>query len=80
MRNITVSVPDEVYRQARIKAAEQERSVSSLVAEFLSGLTGDAEAEFDRLLTQQDDVLAEIDVFRAADRLERDEVHGRAVR
>jgi len=31
MRNITVSVPDEVYRRARVEAAVQGRSVSALV-------------------------------------------------
>lgn len=79
MRNITVSVPDEVYRQARIKSAEQGRSVSALVAEFLTSL-GDTGDEFDRLVSQQEEVLAEIERFRAGDRLERDEIHERAVR
>jgi plasmid stability protein len=80
MRNITVSVRDEVYRQARIKAAEQGKSVSALVAELLSSLAGEADAEFDRLLCQQEEVMAEIGSFRAADRLSRDEIHARAVR
>jgi len=79
MRNLTVSIPDEVYRQARIRAAERGRSVSALVAEFLAGLDG-AHDEFERLLAQQEEVLAEIDSFRAADRLGRDELHDRAVR
>lgn len=79
MRNITVSVPDDVYRRARIKAAEQERSVSALVAEFLSTL-GDDGGEFERLLARQEEVLAEIESFRAGDRLRRDEVHERALR
>lgn len=79
MRNITVSVPDEVYRQARVKAAEQGRSVSALVAGFLSDL-GNQDDEFERLLAQQEEVLSEIDTFRAADRLGRDELHDRAIR
>ena len=79
MRNITVSVPDEVYREARIEAARRGRSVSALVAEYLStvGETGD---EFDRLLAQQEEVLAEVEKFRAGNRLRRDEVHERGVR
>jgi hypothetical protein len=32
-KNITVTAPDDVYRRARIRAAEQGRSVSALVAE-----------------------------------------------
>ncbi len=78
MRNLTVTVPDEVYRQARIRAAEQGRSVSALVSEYLGSLS-DRENEFDRLTAQQDEVLAEIDSFRASDRLDRDQLHDRAV-
>lgn len=35
MKNITLSVPDEVYRKARIAAARRDTSVSALVAEFM---------------------------------------------
>ena len=35
MRNITVSVPDEVYTAARMYATRYETSVSSMVADFL---------------------------------------------
>ena len=35
MKNITVSVDDETYRRARIKAAERDTSVSALVRGFL---------------------------------------------
>lgn len=35
MKNITVSIDDETYRQARIMAVEQDTSVSALVREFL---------------------------------------------
>lgn len=79
MPNVTVSVPEEVYRQARIEAARRGRSVSAMVAEFLSTL-GPAEDPFDRLLRQQDAVLAEIESFRAGDRLQRDRLHDRRVR
>jgi plasmid stability protein len=79
MRNITVSVPDDVYRAARIRAAERETSVSGLVAEYLRSLLGE-DAEFARLEAQQRRVQAEITRFRAADRLTRDEVHRRAIR
>lgn len=79
MRNLTVTVPDEVYRQVRIRAAEQGRSVSSLVAEFLATLSKQ-EGRFERLVAQQEEVLAEIDSFRAADRLDRNQLHDRAIR
>jgi hypothetical protein len=79
MRSITVSVPEEVYRQAKIKAAEQGRSVSALVAEFLSRLS-EGGAEFERLLAQQEEVLGEIERFRAGDRLGRERLHEREIR
>ena len=79
MKNITVSVPDEVYRAARIHAAERGRSVSALVTEYLRSLTGD-ESEFARLEAQQRRIEAEISGFRASDHLDRDALHDRAVR
>lgn len=79
MKNITVSVPDEVYRAARVRAAEEGRSVSALVTEFLAGLA-ERDAEFARLEALQRRVQDEIVEFRAGDRLSRDEVHERAVR
>ena len=39
MRKITVSVDDETYRLARIKAAENGTSVSAMVREYLNSLT-----------------------------------------
>ena len=77
--NITVSVPDDVYRSARIRAAEQGTSVSALVAEYLTTLSR-RDAEFDRLEAQQQAILADVVGFRGGDRLERDELHRRAVR
>lgn len=79
MKNITVSVPDDVYRAARIQAAERGSSVSALVGGYLRSLS-DHESEFARLEAQQREVQAEIVTFRGGDRLSRDEVHGRAVR
>lgn len=79
MKNITVSVPDDVYRRARISAAQQGRSVSALVTEYLRTLS-DEDAEFARLEALQRRVQEEIVDFRAGDRLSRDEAHDRAVR
>jgi hypothetical protein len=76
VKNITVSVPDGVYRQARIVAAERDTSVSALVREFLCSL-GEKESEFDRLKRLQGVALARIKNFRGSDRLSRDEVHDR---
>jgi hypothetical protein len=47
MKNITVSVPDDVYRAARIRAAERGSSVSALVSDYLRSLS-DRDAELAR--------------------------------
>jgi hypothetical protein len=52
--------------------------VSALVVAYLERLSGWME-EFTRLETVQHEVQAEIGQFRAADRLDRGEVHDRAV-
>lgn len=77
--NITLSVPDAVYRAARVKAAERGSSVSALVADYLR-LLSDEDAEFVRLEAQQRRIQAGIARFSARDRLSRDEAHVRAVR
>jgi plasmid stability protein len=78
VKNITISVPDDVYRDARIRAAERGSSVSALVAEYLRSLS-DREAGFATLEKQQKRVQNEIARFSARDRLDRDEIHRRAV-
>lgn len=79
IKNITVSVPEEVYRAARVRAAEEGSSVSALVTHYLRSLE-ERESEFSRLEALQGQVLADIDRFRGGDRLGRDELHRRAVR
>lgn len=78
-RNITLAVPDEVYRRARVHAAKQGTSVSALVREYLESLTDD-DTEFQRLLALQNEALEEIwatSNFSASDRLPRDELYDR---
>lgn len=79
MKNITISVPDDVYRAARIRAAEEGRSVSAMVAAYLRSLSA-ADVEVARLEAQQRRIQSQIKRFRAAPRLSRDEVHDRALR
>ena len=79
MRNLTVSVPDDVYRNARVAAAQRDTSVSAMVVAYLEQLS-ERMVEFARLEALQREIQAEIGQFRAADRLGRDEVHDRAVR
>lgn len=79
MRNITLTVPDEVYRAARVRAAEQGTSVSAMVREYLVALSEQDQSFLDLEALQQS-VLAEVASFRAGDRLARDDVHDRALR
>ena len=76
MRNITVSIDDEVHRRARIRAAEAGTSLSAAVREFLIRWSGE-ETEFDRLKRLQDETLRTIDTFNGADRLPREEIYRR---
>jgi len=76
MKNITVSIDDEIHRRARIKAAERDTSVSAVVREFLIDWSGE-ETEFERLKRLQNETLNAIDRFRAGDRLSRDDIHSR---
>ena len=58
MRNITVCIPDEIYRQARICAAHRGLSVSALVRRFLESLLewpSPAEGTKDRTLNRFED-------------------------
>jgi hypothetical protein len=53
--------------------------VSALVAEYLRSLS-ERDAEFAKLEAQQRRVQGQIERFRAGDRLDREELHKRAVR
>jgi plasmid stability protein len=76
VKNITVSLDDETYRRARLRAAEQDTSVSALVRQFLTKL-GSGETETERLKREELALRDRITAFRASDRLSRDETHGR---
>lgn len=76
MKNITVSVEDEVYRRARIKAAEESTSVSAMVKAFLVQVTSE-ESDMERRKRLQRETIASIHAFSARDRLNREQVHDR---
>ena len=76
MKNITVSLSEDIYRRARIKAAERDTCVSALVREYLEKLAAE-ESDFENRKRLQDEVLSSITRFSAADRLDRDKVHER---
>ncbi len=80
MANITVSVPDDVYDAARIRAAEERTSISALVRGFLIQLVTQG-SPYERLLQEQESILTRIQErgagYAAGERLSRDEVHDR---
>jgi len=76
MKNITVSVDDAVYRAARIKAAEQDTSVSALVNDYLVKLASDT-GEFARLAEEERALRARFDQFSAGARIARAELYDR---
>ena len=83
MKNITISVDDELYRQARIKAAERSTSLSALFKAYLVQLTVDegVETEFQRLQREEEELRAELRARRIslnpAHNLSREELHSR---
>ena len=80
MKNVTVSLDDDTYRNARIRAAEAGRSLSAMVRDYLQDL-GSGQTEFERLHAQELELRKKLDErstgFCASDRLSRDEVYDR---
>jgi uncharacterized protein YdaU (DUF1376 family) len=76
MKNITVSLDDEIYRRARTIAAQRDTSVSALVKRYLVDL-GSGEDKNERLKREERALRERITAFRASDQLSRDAVHDR---
>lgn len=85
MKNITVAVRDDVYRAARIAAAERGTSVSAMVAQFLESVAiepepdprGQARRDFAAIV---EDIRRNNPEFKASERLPRDELYTRGSR
>jgi plasmid stability protein len=80
VKNITVSVPDDVYRTARVRAAELDSSVSALVTSYLRTLGAEQERRFEQLEAREREVRERLGPFSARDRLPRSALHDRALR
>jgi plasmid stability protein len=76
MRNITVSLDDDLIRRAKVRAAQEDSSVSAVVRRFLEDYAR-TETEFERLREREKELYAQIEHFDATDRLTRDEVYDR---
>ena len=59
MKNITVSVDEETYHRARLKAVEKKTSVSALVKAFLIA-TVEEESDFERLKREEQELRAKL--------------------
>lgn len=62
MKNITISVDEDTYRMARIKAAERSTSVSAMVKAYLLQVVrgGSGETEFQRLEREERELREEL--------------------
>ena len=80
MKNITVSVEDDIYHRARVKAAEKKTSLSALVKRFLIEIVQE-ESEFDRLKRKERELRQKLRTsargFRISDNLPREALHDR---
>jgi plasmid stability protein len=82
VKNITLSVPDEVYRAARIRAAERGTSVSALVARYLEELSADPGTDDSRseLMRAIEKIRRSNPGFSAKENVPRDELYDRGAR
>jgi hypothetical protein len=86
MKNITVKIDDETYRQARLKAAAMGTSVSAMVRSYLASMAADSdEANHRRMVTELKKIYAEAEA-RATPRTEpfvpltREEIYAERLR
>ena len=80
MKNVTISLDDEVYRRARVIAAQRDTSLSAMVKKFLLSLP--SEAAMPRNLEHEQEILLDSiwerhSGFSASENLSRDELHDR---
>ena len=76
-RNITLSMPEELVRRAKILAAQRDTSVSGLVARLLEQLVGDVR-DYDDVAAQERRLMQEGIGLRVGEiTWSRDEVHER---
>lgn len=80
MKNITVSVDEETYHRARIRAAELRTSVSAMVRKMLVDVAGE-ETDFERSHRRERELRERLkdrpQPFVASERSSRDEAHDR---
>ncbi|ACY22170.1 hypothetical protein Gbro_2962 [Gordonia bronchialis DSM 43247] len=75
-RNITLSLPEELVRKAKVIAAERDTSVSALVAELVEHLAGGSE-DFDRAWAHEIDRMTHSGMSVGDVTWTRDQLHDR---
>lgn len=76
-RNITLSLPEEVVRQAKVLAAQRDTSVSALVSELLGQLVASSPS-FDVVWAQEEILMEEgLDLRVGEITWSREDVHQR---
>jgi plasmid stability protein len=84
VKNLTVSLDDETYRNARVAAAADDTSVTAVVRDFLrrygsNRVQGESEeARFERLWKRQQELREQFKGFSASDRLSREDLYDRS--
>jgi len=76
VKNITLSLPNDVYEKAASIAAERATSVDALIAGLVAELPSDRTPQ-GALFTHIDAAFDAVDQFTASDRLTRDQMHDR---
>jgi antitoxin component of RelBE/YafQ-DinJ toxin-antitoxin module len=80
MKNITVTVNEEIYHKARVCAAERKSTISALVKDFLTKIV-EEESIFERMKREEDELRQNMRqegfIFSAEDRCSREDLHDR---
>ena len=76
-RNITLSLPEELVRKAKVVAAERDTSVSALVAELVAHLVGGS-SDYAQAWAEEESIMERGDTLRVGDiTWTREDLHNR---
>lgn len=75
-RNLTISLPDDLVRRAKVLAAERDTSVSAIVRDLLAREVG-APGDYDAVWAQEEQLMDEGILSVGEITWDRDELHAR---
>jgi hypothetical protein len=76
VKNVTVAIPEEIYRRARIKAAAEDTSVSKVVSQFLESYAADEE-RIAAARAQMETLFRKVRRFGVGKKISREQIHAR---